>query len=138
MRGLEKMLNASRRNRTAWHGYMTSVTPHWVKWEAFVNTITKLRVPENYANFLITWGEIWDILGCGRDEVVVEVFAVVDYCTGWGMSVNTPSPVRTTSRSWDKGVLTDLCLTLYFNLPVEDSLQAFIHMYAIRRHSRRL
>jgi len=25
----------------------------------------------------------------------------------------TASQVRTTSRSWDKGVLTDLCLTLY-------------------------
>jgi hypothetical protein len=26
---------------------------------------------------------------------------------------NIPGQVRTTSRSWDKGVLTDLCLTLY-------------------------
>jgi len=25
----------------------------------------------------------------------------------------TASQVRTTSRSWDEGVLTDLCLTLY-------------------------
>lgn len=37
---------------------MISVTQHWVKWEAFVNTVTKLRVPENDDNFLIIWGSM--------------------------------------------------------------------------------
>ena len=41
------------------HGMdMISVTQHCVKWEAFVNTVTKLRVPENDDNFLITWGSM--------------------------------------------------------------------------------
>jgi len=30
-----------------------------------------------------------------------------------GGKAYTASQVRTTSRLWDKGVLTDLCLTLY-------------------------
>jgi hypothetical protein len=35
-------------------------------------------------------------------------------CSGWGVNRLMPHPtsqVRTTSRSWDKGVLTDLCRT---------------------------
>jgi len=38
----------------------------------------------------------------------------------------TASQVRTTSRSWDKGVLSDLCLTLYYN---NDTVRHTIYCY---------
>jgi hypothetical protein len=41
------------------HGMdMISVTQHWVKWQDFCEHCIKLGVPENDANFLITWGSI--------------------------------------------------------------------------------
>jgi hypothetical protein len=39
---------------------------------------------------------------------------VIHFVQLYPQTLYTASQVRTTSRSWDKEVLTDLCLTLYF------------------------
>jgi len=44
-----------------------------------------------------------------------------------GGKAYTASQVRTTSRSWDKGVLTDLCLTLYIYVYTHKLLSIYFH-----------
>jgi hypothetical protein len=51
----------------------------------------------------------------------------------------TASQVRTTSRSWDKGVLTDLCLTLYITVRCQNQSESgfsyfchVIHFYSTK------
>ena len=84
-----------------------SVTQRWEKWQAFVNTVTKLWVPENDANFLITY--LHAILGCDRHQVVVEVFAVLGYGT---MSIFSDS-VSVPSSRFKKPVLPEISWPLY-------------------------
>ena len=52
----------------------------------------------------------------------------------------TASQVRTTSRSWDTGVLTDLCLTLYYAKPGAQNIVKEIKQYQGRwlQHVQRM